>query len=160
MNHLAKSILGIVLVLSICLNASANPSDPDSIKTKAVVEALFAAFNRHDLEGVVALYSPDARLVTPGFPEPRYGLNVVREEYQSHFENIPGVHDEVVRIIADGNQAAVEFTASWEQPTEDEPDARGVLHIAAFITIENGKIVEDIAYFDRKALEPTPDDQP
>jgi hypothetical protein len=37
---------------------------------------------------------------------------------------------------------------------EIDPSARGNLHIAAFLKIEDGKIIEDIACFDRKALEP------
>lgn len=128
--------------------------EPGDGETRARVEAIFEAFNRHDLEGIVALYDPEAVLVTPNFPDPRYGLEVVRAVYKDHFENIPGVHDQVTRIVAQGNEAAVEFTATWDQPTEEDPTARGSLKIAAFLKFRDGLIVEDITYYDRMALTP------
>jgi len=123
-------------------------------ETRAIVEAVFEAFNRHDLEAVVALYHPEAKLVTPGYPEPRFGLDVIRATYKDHFDNIPGVYDKVTRIVAEGDEGAVEFTASWEQPTEDDPSARGELHIAAFLKIKDGLIIEDITYFDQMVFAP------
>ena len=128
----------------------------DSSETRAIIEAVFEAFNRHDLEAIVALYHPGARLVTPGFPEPRYGLDVIRATYKDHFDNIPGVYDEVTRIVAEGDQGAVEFTASWDQPTGDDPEARGALKISAFLKIKDGLIIEDITYYDRMAFESAP----
>lgn len=124
----------------------------DTVETRAIIEAVFEAFNRHDLDGVVALYHPDAKLVTPGFPEPRYGLEVIRATYKDHFDNIPGVYDEVTRIVAEGDRAAVEFTASWDQPTENDPEAKGTLRISTFITITDGLISADVTYYDRMEL--------
>ncbi len=120
--------------------------------TRRTVEALFEAFNRHDLDDVMALYDKNTRLITPGFPEPRYGQKFVRDEYRNHFEQIPGVHDAVTRIICEGEYAAVEFIASWEQPTEFNAAARGQVRIAAIIKVVDGKIKEDTAYFDRMAF--------
>ncbi len=77
---------------------------------------------------------------------------VVREIYDGHFENIPGVHDAVQNIIAEGDQWSVEFIASWDQPTDDDLNARGNPRIATFITAKNGKIIQDITYFDRMEL--------
>ena len=89
----------------------------------------------------------------PGDIEPQIGREVVRKIYDGHFENIPGVHDAVQNIIAEGNQGSVEFIASWDQPTEDDRNARGNLRIAAFITVKNGKIIQDITYFDQMELD-------
>ncbi|MHA1544253.1 MAG: nuclear transport factor 2 family protein [Alphaproteobacteria bacterium] len=144
-----------ILLLTIMIFGFLTPAArADTEKTRAIIEAVFEAFNRHDLEAVVALYHPEAKLVTPGFPEPRYGLDVIRATYKDHFDNIPGVYDEVTRIVADGDQAAVEFTATWAQPTEDDPEARGALKIATFLTIKDGLIIEDMTYFDRMVFEP------
>ncbi len=158
MKTFLKPALGFAVLFNSFLPTLANAEDVENAGTRAIVVSLFEAFNRHDLEGVVALYHADAKLVTPNFPDPRYGLKVVREEYKNHFDNIPGVHDEVTRIVADGDHAAVEFTASWEQPTESDPDARGVLQIATFLKIKDGKIIEDITYFDRMDFEPVESD--
>ncbi|MFB3124057.1 MAG: nuclear transport factor 2 family protein [Woeseiaceae bacterium] len=127
-------------------------AEDKSEETQRVILALFAAFNRHDTEALVELYSEAARIRSPGDIEPRIGREVVREIYAGHFENIPGVHDAVQNIIVEGDQGSVEFIASWDQPTDDDPNARGNLRIASFITVKNGKITQDITYFDRLEL--------
>ena len=127
-------------------------AEGNSENTRQVILSLFEAFNRHDTNALVELYSEDTRIRSPGDIEHRTGREHVREIYQDHFDNIPGVHDAVQNIIAEGDQGAVEFIASWDQPTKDDPNARGNLRIAAFITVKNGKIIQDISYFDRKEL--------
>ncbi len=128
--------------------------DGSEKETRAIIEAVFEAFNNHDLEAIVALYHPEAKIITPSFPTPRYGLDVVRAIYKDHFENIPGVYDEVTRIVAEGNEGAVEFTASWDQPAPGNPEARESMMISAFLKIKNGLIIEDITYYDRMVFEP------
>ncbi len=127
-------------------------AEGNSENTRQVILSLFEAFNRHDTNALVELYSEDARIRSSGDIEPRIGREVVREIYDGHFENIPGVHDAVQNIIAEGDQGSVEFIASWDQPTDDDPNARGNLRIATFITVKNGKIIQDITYFDRMEL--------
>ena len=144
----------MILFLALSLLSWANTTNAEfqSAETKKVILALFEAFNRHDTAALVELYAEDAQILSPGDTQPRYGLEVVREIYDGHFDNIPGVHDAVQTIITDGDQGAVEFIASWDQPTEDNPTARESLKIASFITVKNGKIIKDITYFDRMEL--------
>ncbi len=145
------SILTFLVIASMFQSHIVSAKD-DSDETRQIVVALFTAFNRHDVEALVELYSVDTKIVSPGVIEPRFGREVVREIYQDHFDNIPGVHDAVQNIVAEGNRAAVEFIATWDQPNEDNPDARGSLRIPTFITVRNGKIVEDITYYDQLEL--------
>lgn len=127
-------------------------ADGNADETRQIILALFEAFNRHDTDALAGLYSEDARILAPGDIEPRIGQQVVREIYDNHFQNIPGVHDAVQNIIADGDQGSVEFIASWDQPTENNPNARENIRIGSFITVKNGKIIQDITYFDRVEL--------
>ena len=127
-------------------NASASE---DSEATRATIEALFEAFNRHDVESLVDLYAEDTRLRSPGDHDFSVGKEFVRATYRSHFDNIPGVHNDVKKVVVEGNEGSVEFVASWEKPTASNPNARGHLKIASFITVENGKIVKDVTYFDQ-----------
>ncbi len=117
--------------------------------TRDIITAEFEAFNKHDIDALVALYSEDAETRSPGDLASTFGRDRIRETYQGHFDNIPDVHDSVQNIVAEGENGAVEFIASWSQPTADDPDARGSLKIAAFLTVRDGKIVKDITYFDR-----------
>jgi hypothetical protein len=153
MSSLLKLAPMIAVLFFSQYSSMANAVDTQPATTRQTVDALFEAFNRHDLDDVVTLYDDGIRLVTPSFPEARHGLNHVRDEYRGHFENIPGVQNTVTRIVVEGEYAAVQFTASWEQPTETDPGARGEIHIAAIIKVVSGKIVEDTAYFDRKVFE-------
>jgi len=140
------------LVIASMFQADNASAEDNSEETRQIVVALFEAFNQHDVEALVELYSQDSRIVSPGDIEPRIGHEVVREIYRGHFDNIPGVHDAVQNIVAEGDRAAVEFIATWEQPTEEDPGARGSLRIATFITVRNGKIAEDITYYDQLEL--------
>ncbi len=149
LRHLSNFIF---LALVFLFPAKVTLAEGKSEKTQQIILALFEAFNRHDTEALVELYSEDARILSPGDSEPRIGREVVREIYDGHFENIPGVHDAVQNIIAEGDHGSVEFIASWIQPTDDDPNARENLRIASFITVKNGKIIQDVTYFDRMEL--------
>jgi ketosteroid isomerase-like protein len=149
---LKESLIFVFLTLGLLSPVRTLLAEDSSEKTQQVIRALFEAFNRHDTAALVALYSEDARILSPGDIEPRIGPAAVREIYDAHFDNIPGVHDAVQKIIADGTQGSVEFVASWDQPTEDDPGARETLRIAAFITVKDGLIIQDISYFDRMEL--------
>lgn len=142
----------VFLTLVLLFPAKVTLAESNSEITQQVILALFEAFNRHDIEALVGLYSEDARILSPGDIEPRIGRAAVREIYYAHFDNIPGVHDAVQNIIVEGDEGSVEFIASWDQPTEDDRSARGNLRIAAFITVKDGKIIQDVTYFDRMEL--------
>ena len=150
--RLKKLFIFLFLVIALTFQAHNVSAQNNSEETRQIVVALFEAFNRHDVEALLELYSEDTMIVSPGYTEPRIGREVVREIYQGHFDNIPGVHDAVQNIVAEGDRAAVEFVATWEQPTENDPGARGSLKIATFITVQKGKITEDITYYDRLEL--------
>lgn len=154
MNTIRKIILPLALLIAATLiPAKALHADGVGEQTRDIIVALFEAFNRHDVEALVALYAEDAQLRSPGDAEPSIGHAAIRENYTGHFDNIPAVHDAVQNIVVEGTRGAVEFVASWDQPNEDDPKARGSLRIASFITVEKGKIVRDITYFDRLELD-------
>ncbi|MFT5371506.1 MAG: hypothetical protein ACI9R7_001035 [Lysobacterales bacterium] len=46
----------------------------------------------------------------------------------------------------------MEFVTSWLQPTPQDTNARSSLRIGSFITVKDGLIIQDIAYFDRQEL--------
>ena len=135
----------------ISLTVCAGEED-STTETRDIVIALFEAFNAHDLDAILVLYHPDIAKINPDHPEPRVGKEVVREIYSNIFQELPGVQDTVRRIIAEGDQAAVEFTASWSMPGEDGTPVNPELNIAAFMKIKDGRIIEDVTYYDRSPL--------
>lgn len=133
--------------------ALAHGDEADSTaRTRGIVITLIEAFNAHDLDALLAHYHPDVVKINPHFPEPRSGKAVVRDGYAGLFRRFPDVQDTIQRLVVDGDQAAVELSASWSVP--GRPHERRTMRIAAFLRIREGRIVEDVTYYDPRALTP------
>ncbi len=132
---------------------------PDSVTTDdeavKVMQAMFDAFNRHDLEALQALYADSAIIMSPEMPEPAIGSHHVAAIYGSLFQMAPNVQDEVIHYIHKDGEIAVEFISSGtvENISPDDPaEMRGKqfeIKIFSRLKIKDGKIVEDISYFDQ-----------
>lgn len=107
-----------------------------------VVENLFAAFNRHDLDGMEKLYSDDAALKSSDFCSPRRGRNEVRRTYKELFDSFPDLRDDVQLLVVEEDRVAVKFVSvsTVHGPFKVE--------IATFLTLRNGQIVSDESVFD------------
>ncbi|WP_425408361.1 nuclear transport factor 2 family protein [Hyphococcus sp.] len=113
---------------------------------KETIEALFAAFNAHDIDALAALYSEKAKLISPDFAAPRTGPDGVRKTYGDLFSMFPNIRDDVQTIIVDGDRAAAEFVSYLGV---NGPDGAEIsVPIATFFVIEDGKIVRDTTYYD------------
>jgi ketosteroid isomerase-like protein len=110
-----------------------------------LVEARFDTFNRHDLNGLVALYAPDAVLTSPGFCQNRIGLEGARRAYSELFQAVPDIQDQVTSVVIDDHYIAVQFIARSTRPS-----AAFEVRIANFLTLEHGLITRDDAYYDAK----------
>jgi ketosteroid isomerase-like protein len=105
---------------------------------------MFEAFNRHDAIGMAALYASNARFDSSDFCAPR-GKGDVERTYASLFDAFPDIQDNVDSIVVSGDRVAVRFTAHSRlgSPALD-------LRIMTFITVRNGRIVDDDSIFDTK----------
>jgi steroid delta-isomerase-like uncharacterized protein len=115
-----------------------------SASPRVVTESLFEAFNRHDVQGMMSLYAPEAVHISPAFCSPQTGPEAIGAIYGELFETIPNVHDQVTRIIADENQAAVTFEARGTTASGQNL----ALSIAAIIEVRSGRIVRETTYYD------------
>ncbi|WP_162426518.1 nuclear transport factor 2 family protein [Pontibacter pudoricolor] len=135
--------------------APADTIEPEAVK---VMQAMFDAFNRHDLDAMQALYADSAVFMSPEMPEPVIGAHHVKAIYGPLFEMAPNVKDEVLHYIHNGDEIAVEFvsTGTVENISPDDPTGmKGKtfeLKIFARLKIKDGKIIEDISYFDQLAF--------
>jgi hypothetical protein len=96
-----SSIVALALI-SGC--ASVAPSKPSSQST---IEAKFAAVNRHALDEIVNLYSPEAQITASDFCQPRHGREDVRRTYKALFDAIPNIGVEVHEYVVQGDRVAV-----------------------------------------------------
>ncbi len=113
---------------------------------QAPVDAYFAAFNRHDVDAVIAFYSADATMLDPTYDEPVKGKDAIRQHVADRFAVVPDVHDEVVSTVVQPGFAAIELVATGTAVGAPGPFT---LPLASFFTIDDGKIVRDATYYDQ-----------
>lgn len=94
-----------------------------------LLEEITDAFNRHDLDGIMAFFTEDAVFETPRGSEPwgrRFiGKAQVREGLAARFSGIPDVHYGDDDHFVAGNRGASEWTLTGTT-TEGEPlEVRG-----------------------------------
>ena len=135
MRALVPASLGAVIALM----AAANPPSP-----RTTVEAMFAAFNRHDAVAMASLYSADAMLNSSDFCAPRKGTAEVERTYATLFEAFPDIRDEGMSYVIEGERVAVQFVARSAKGHMNLP-------IGGFLVVHNGLIVSDAAYFNAGA---------
>ena|ERR1700719_1070838 len=144
--HTHIFVLSVVFLLNLGISVVAQTPSTSSLSSdnEKVIRSLFDAFNRHDVEGLAALYAPDAYLMSSDFSEPRHGPDGVRKTYSELFSQFPQIHDEVKTLIVKGDDAAVEFVSTWAA-NGNLPSRK--LAIATFFKFKEGKIISDISYF-------------
>jgi ketosteroid isomerase-like protein len=123
-----------ILAMTAALSIATNP--------RALIDQLFQAFNRHDVPALVALYAPDARLMSSDFCKLRSGADVART-YEEIFRAFPDIRDDVISVVIDGDQASVRFVASSRSPGN-----RFHFELMTFFRFSAGRIIEDDTVFD------------
>jgi ketosteroid isomerase-like protein len=118
---------------------------------KSVVQAKFAAVNRHALEDIVALYSADAAVTAPDFCTPRHGRDDVRRTYQALFSAFSDISADVQEYVEQGDRVAVRFVVRSSLPGRSFE-----VPIMNFFTVRNGVIVSDEGMFDTRGRKCSP----
>ena|SRR5689334_251682 len=110
---------------------------------KAVVEAKFAAVNRHSIDDIEKLYAPFAAITAPNFCAPRHGREDVRRIYQDLFATFPDIHAEIQEYLVQGDRVAVRYLV------HTGPAGKGfVVPIFNLFTVRDGLITTDDGMFD------------
>lgn len=111
------------------------------------------AFQRWDLDAVVACYADDAVNFQVAAGEPAVGIEQIRLDTAEFFQGFPDAWSRVDNLIGDGDWAAWEwlgggtFTGEFygNEPTGKSFEIRG----CGFFNILNGKIVYQRGYWDK-----------
>lgn len=127
-----------MVLLSSCATRASSASSP-----QAIVEAKFAAVNRHDIVEIVRLYAPDAQVTASNFCKPRSGRTDVQRTYQSMFDAFPDIVADIHEYLVQGDRVVVRFTARGRLPGKSFD-----LPIVNFFTVRNGLIQSDDGVFD------------
>ena len=113
--------------------------------TLEIVERFNAAFNRHDVDAIMALMTDDC-LFENTFPAPdgeRYvGQAAVRAMWERLFAASPSAVFEAEAVIACGEYAIHRWRYRWGG---DSPDAGHVRGVDIF-RVRDGKVAEKLSY--------------
>lgn len=120
--------------------------DPDDgpNATLALVERFHDAFNRQDIDAVMALTTDDC-VFENTYPPPdgeRYaGRQAVRAAFSDFFASSPGAHFEIEDVEALGDNAVLRWRYSWSNA-----DGQGHIRGLDVFRIQDGKIAAKLSY--------------
>jgi uncharacterized protein (TIGR02246 family) len=121
--------------------------DPDrntEATTRAAVDRFNDAFNRHDVDAVMAAMTDDCvfETTTPPYGSRIEGQDAVRAAWTEFFTGNPTAHFDAEDVIVSGDRCVVRWRYTW-QAADGAPGAvRGV----DVITVRDGKVAEKLAY--------------
>jgi ketosteroid isomerase-like protein len=119
-------------------------SDSTTDATLAAVDAFNMAFNRHDVDAVMALMTDDCLFETTG-PAPdgqrRIGQAAVRATWEEFFAASPTDSFTAEEIFASGDRCVVRWRYTWNA-ADPASHVRGV----DVIRVRDGKVAEKLAY--------------
>lgn len=114
-------------------------------QNKEIAAKWFAAFNGHNLEDLLGLYSETAEHFSPKLkirqPETKgliKGKSALRSWWQDSFDRLPTLNYEVKKLTADDEQVFMEYV----RHVNGEED----LNVGEVLEIKNGKIIYSRVY--------------
>ena len=113
----------------------------------ATVRLKFMAFDRHDAAAIQGIYADDAVLHSPDYPN-LAGNAPIADTYRRLFDAIPDARDKVQSLDRSANKVYVQFVLTGH--LKGAPDRAVKVRIMSVYTVQGGRIVEDVTYYDRK----------
>jgi limonene-1,2-epoxide hydrolase len=140
-----------LLIVGLCWSSAPGTSHAASqvdIRPLEAVRNKFAAFNQHDVGTIEEIYARSAILNSPDYSN-LVGNKAIAETYRKIFDSIPDARDDVQLLESVGKHVYVQFilTGHWNRMQDRPVNVR----IIAVYTVEDGRIVDDATYYDRKA---------
>jgi uncharacterized protein (TIGR02246 family) len=113
-------------------------------ETRAAVDRFNDAFNRHDVDAVMAAMTDDCvfESTSPPNGERFEGRVAVRAAWEQFFAASPTAHFDAEEVIVTGDRCVVRWRYSW---TDDDGTASSIRGVDV-ITVRDGRVAEKLAY--------------
>ena len=97
----------------------------DRRDTVAAVDAFNDAFNRHDVDGIMAAMTDDCvfESTSPPDGERHAGQDAVREAWEEFFAASPTAHFDAEDVIATGDRCVVQWRYTWNDDGTEQHSA-------------------------------------
>jgi len=111
--------------------------------TRAAVDRFNDAFNRHDVDAVMAAMTDDCvfESTSPPHGERVEGQAAVRAFWEGFFTSSPTSHFDAEDVIVAGDQCVVLWLHTWT-----DGDTQGSVRGVDVITVRDGKVAAKLAY--------------
>lgn len=120
-------------------------TDTLTASTIAAIERFNEAFNRHDVDAIMAQMTDDCVFESTSPPPdgPRYvGQAAVRAVWDQFFRSSPHAHFEAEDLFAAGDRCTVRWRYRWV----DEHGQAGHIRGVDVFRVRDGKVAEKLAY--------------
>ena len=121
-----------------------------------MLRAIAAAFDRHDLDAIMAHFADDAVFETPRGPDPWgrrvVGAQAVRAAFADRFAGIPDVRYQQDDHYVDADRGASEWTLSGTTVDGERLEIRG----CDLWTFRNGKVIKKDSFWKIRTPPPEP----
>jgi ketosteroid isomerase-like protein len=116
----------------------------DEQATVAAVERFNDAFNRHDVDAVMAAMTDDCvfESTSPPNGDRHEGQAAVRKAWEEFFAASPSAHFDAEDVIAAGDRGTVQWRYRWQNDDGTSEEIRGV----DVLRVRDGKVAEKFAY--------------
>ncbi len=118
-----------------------------SEQTVETLRQFLDAFNRHDLDAIMAFFAEDCSMDSPRGPHPwgkrLVGTDQVRAGCAARFAGLPDAHYGEDRHWVCGTMGFSEWTLTGTTPSGEHVEVRGTDHL----TFRDGKIVRKDSYW-------------
>jgi ketosteroid isomerase-like protein len=123
---------------------SQRPLNPQISTAVEVVQRFNDAFNRHDVDAVMALMSDDCVFenTRPAPDGERFeGHNRIRAFWEQYFARSPQAHFDTEEIFAAGDRCVVRWAYSWVKEGK-----RGHIRGVDIFRVRDGQVAEKLSY--------------
>lgn len=119
--------------------------DDKSLHTLTTLQQFHDAFNRHDVEAIMALMTDDCvfeNTAPPPAGERFEGAVAVRAFWEQLFAASPNAYFAVEELFAGGDRGVLRWRYSWRTTEGEEGYIRGV----DVFRVRDGKVAEKLSY--------------
>jgi ketosteroid isomerase-like protein len=124
---------------------AANAATRETIETIETINRFNEAFNRHDVDGIMALTTADSVFESTG-PAPaggRFeGRDAIRAVWEGFFGSSPQARFETEELFASGDRCVVRWVYHWVDAGGQPGHIRGV----DLFRVRDGRVAEKLSY--------------
>jgi len=149
-----RILTGAILLAMLVLPAIAAPPEdkPASDRDAAIAEKWIAAWNSHNPDKMLPLFTDDIFYEDVAFGEASHGSAEVRKFFVSEFEGVPDLDLKLLRANVHGGHGTIEWIFSGTDKgvfnTGKKFSVRGV----SVIDVRDGKILRNLDFYDSATI--------